>query len=197
MLEAVIQRMDEWRRLGLKEAPDGSRIIAHTPRDFPEAYLHRFFAPRPMKEWETYGLKLLPQIRELYSECNGLSIFGGALEIYGIRAHYRRDDSAQFQPYDLLLQDEEHRCSWHPLVKRSPERRVFFGSFSDGSGIYVEAQNPAVRRVLRGASNPVNEWPDVRSFLEAEFDRMSKLFTPSGYLLQKDLSTAPEPKRSK
>ena len=94
MLKSVLKRMDEWKRLGFKAASDGSQIIAHTPRDFPGAYLHSFFAPRSQKEWEHYGFKLPPPLREVYSECNGLSLFHGAVEIDGIRTHYKSDASA-------------------------------------------------------------------------------------------------------
>src|SRR5688572_17356978 len=108
MLESILKRIDEWKRLGYKDSADGSRLIAHTPRDFPDAYLHSYFAARSNKEWKMYGFELPPQLRELYSECNGLSIFSDAFSIYGIRDHYKRDASAQFQPFDLIEHDSEH-----------------------------------------------------------------------------------------
>lgn len=45
MLTYLEHRLREWEHLGVKTAADGSRVIAHTPRDFPQAYLHAVFAP--------------------------------------------------------------------------------------------------------------------------------------------------------
>jgi len=197
MLESILRRIDEWRRLGFKESPNGSRIVGHTPRDFPEAYLHTFFTPQSRKAWEEYGFRLPPPLQGLYSECNGLSLFHEALVIYGIRKHYNRDDSAQFQPFDLIDHNQEHRGAWHPLADYRSDRRVFFGSYSDGSGIYVEAESPKVHRVIRGKVNPSNEWAHVESFLQSEYDRISNLFTSEGYLLREDFCTAPDATRRK
>lgn len=197
MLESILKRIDAWKRLGFKESPEGSRIIGHTPRDFPEAYLHSIFAARTQQDWQAYGIKLPTSLKELYSECNGLSLFGGAIAIYGIRTSYRRDDSAQYQPFDLITHDQEHRLSWHALPGQAADERVYFGSYDDGSGIYVEAESPKVLRVICGALTPVNEWKSIKNFLEFEYDRISTLFTSDGYLLRDGLNTSPPANRPK
>ncbi len=46
MIKEILERMTEWERLGSKESQDGSKIIGRIPRDYPEAYLHGFFAPK-------------------------------------------------------------------------------------------------------------------------------------------------------
>ena len=178
MLEALLERMDEWRRLGCKESADDSRIIGHVPRDYPQAYLHRFFAPRPKSEWETYGFEPTGQFEQLYAECNGLSLFSGALCVYGIRSHYIRDESAQFQPFDLIHHHEEHLRVW-PNPNYSS---VFFGSYcQDGSGVYAETESPIVYRLIRGETKPANEWPDIKTLLESEYERIRKRFNLEGY----------------
>jgi hypothetical protein len=197
MLASLLKRIEAWTKLGCKESADGSRLVGHTPRDFPEAYLHRFFAPRSRTEWQAYGVNLPKSLQELYSECNGFSLFHGALETYGIRAHYKRYISAQFQPFDLITHDREHRNIWHPLPKQSPDQRVFFGGYGDGSGIFVVGESPSVYRVVRNKSAPSNEWTSIQNFLKSEFDRINKLFTPEGYLLRTNLRTAPDRKTGK
>jgi hypothetical protein len=192
MLESILKRIDAWKKLGFKESSDGSRIIGHTPRDFPGAYLHHFFAPRTPKEWQSYGVAPPGPLQHFYSECNGLSLFGDALALYGIRTSYRRDESAQYQPYDLIEHHREHCRVWHPRSNNKTDRRFFFGSYSDGSGIYIEAESPEIYRVRRGETAPCNEWPELKGFLESEYDRIHKLFTHDGYLSDKKLNTTPE-----
>jgi len=197
MLASLLKRIQAWNQLGCKESADGSRLVGHTPRDFPEAYLHRVFALRSRNEWQAYGMNLPKALRKLYSECNGLSLFHGALSIYGIRDHFKRDFSASFQPFNLITHDREHRSVWHPLPNQSLDQRIFFGGYGDGSGIFIVGEAPTVYRAVRGKSVPANEWASIQNFLELEFDRISKLFSAKGYLLRKNLRTAPERKVGK
>jgi hypothetical protein len=183
--------MEEWSRLGAKDSSDGSRIMGHIPKNFPEAYLHSFFAPLPLKNWKAY-LKLPSHLTELFSECNGLSLFFDCLSIYGIRQNYRRDLGAQFQPYDLKQHDHEHRTIFHPLSPAQIENRVFFGSYrQDGSGVFTAFDSPKVFRCLRNQNKPVNSWKHLEVFLKQEYDRLEVLHDKSGYLINKKKSTTP------
>ena len=191
MLELLREKIESWKRLGVKESTNGSCLFAHIPRDFPEAYLHTFFAPRLATDWGKYEINLTVPLRELYSECNGLSIFH-ALSIYGIRSHFRRDQSARFEPFDLMAHDKEHRTVWHPLPKGIADTRIFFGSYGwDGSGVCVMAESPKVYRILRKTSVPSNEWRDIKTFLDSEYERINKLFSSEGYLLIEGTPTVP------
>lgn len=191
MLKDIILKMSEWEHLGAKGDSRGSKIIAHVPRDFPAAYLHGFFAPVAASDWLKYGMTLPEQLNLLYSECNGLNFFLGKLVTYGLRQHYIRDLSAQFQPFDLKTHDEEHRNIHHKL-KGTKDNRVFFASYrEDGSGVYVNLDDEKAFRCLRGSSEPVNSWPNVKSFLESEFDRLASLHRADGYLRQEDCTTTP------
>lgn len=184
--------MMEWERLGFKEDNRGSKIIAHIPRNFPEAYLHKYFAPVGWSDWQRYGLVMPEQLVCLYKECNGLDFFLGKLSIYGLRQHFVRDLSAQFQPFDLKDHHKEHRTIYHPL-KGDQDNRIFFGSYlDDGSGVYVYLDSESVFRCLHGSSSPVNSWPNINNFLEIEFDRLASLHGDDGYLLEEDVDTTPE-----
>lgn len=195
MIQHILQRFGEWEHLGTRDDSSGSRLIAHTPRDYPEAYLHAFFAPITAAAWDTYGLPLPGQLQVLYRECNGLSLFAGSLSIYGIRAHYHRDLSAQFQPFDLASHHSECIRSFHPNAEQQFEEPIFFGSYSrDGSHVLTTPYSPKVFRLLRGNRVPVNSWPDLQTFLMAEYDRLDGHFTRSGYLRDKQLATTPDEK---
>ena len=190
MIEHILQRFHEWDHLGTKSADDGSRLVAHTPRDFPEAYLHAFFAPVSEDRWKACGLVLPPPLRQLYRECNGLSLFANSLALDGIRAHYKRDSSAQFQPFDLATHHEEYLLN-HP--KGLPEGAIFFGSYvREGSPIFMTPNDPQVHRVLRRSSRVVNSWPDLATFLATEYDRLDLLFSRAGYLIDPKTPTTPK-----
>ena len=193
MIEDILKRMTGWERLGTKESQDGSKIIGHIPRDYPEAYLHGFFAPKNDEEWRSYGMKLPEDLTLFYRKCNGLRIFLDSISIYGIRSNYNRDSSAQFQPFDLKSHNKEHRNVWHPFPEEVEDLRVFFGSYTwDGSGIYMRTNAPEVYRVLRGDSNPVNSWSNLGSFLIKEYERLDALYDLNGYRIDKNRPTIPE-----
>ena len=165
MFENLLDRMSEWQHLGQKSDQNGSRIIGHIPRDYPEAYLHGYYAPKSKYDWESYDLKLSQSLEPLYRFCNGLSLFLDCLSIFGIRSHYNRDLSAQFQPFDLKSHDKEHREIWHRLPKANTDTRVFFGSYSwDGSGIYATFDDFKIYRVKRDDYKPSNTWIDIETF---------------------------------
>jgi hypothetical protein len=173
-------------------AADGSRLIAHTPRDYPQAYLHSFYAPASESKWRAYGLPLPGQLQQLYGECNGLWIFAGSLSLYGIRAHYNRDDSAQFQPFDLAAHHSECLHSFQRSSPANTDGTVFFGGYrQDGSSVFTTPFAPQVHRVLPASSRVVNTWPDLATFLATEYDRLDRLFSRTGYLTTKGTPTTP------
>ena len=193
MIEHIVQRFHEWDHLGTKLADDGSCLFAHAPRDYPQAYLHSFFAPLPETAWQTYGLSLPGQLQQLYRECNGLSIFAGSISLYGIRAHYARDLSAQFQPFDLATHHSECIHSFHRGSPAESDEGIFFGGYvEDGSDVFTTPYSPQVHRVLRHSSRIVTSWPDLATFLATEYDRIDRLFTRSGYLASENTPTTPQ-----
>jgi hypothetical protein len=193
MLESILEKMSQWKKLGEKTDEACNRRIGHTPIKFPQAYLHTFFAPLPESSWIEYGLSLPEPLRKFYKECNGLHLFASNLSIYGIRTNYvRTSQSTLFQPFDLKDHDREHRSVYHKLAKGIQDSRLFFGSYEwDGSGVYMTQDSDAVFRCLRNEVEPVNEWKNIQMFLESEYSRLEGLFNDKGYLIDEDLCTAP------
>jgi hypothetical protein len=176
MLESLKLRIAEWRRLGRLTDVAGSEIVAHTPRDHPEAYLHAIFAAKKPREWACYFPNLPEPLEALFWECNGLTIFS-ELSLWGIRDHYVRNLSARFQPFDLLAHHEEKVCELHPS-----ERCVFFGSFfSSGVAVAISYESSRVFGYHPIEKEPIAAWSDIASFLAAEFDRLESLHDESGY----------------
>lgn len=164
MLESLIKKIDAGQSLGVKTAEDGSRIIAHTPQEYPQAYLHAFYSARTKSEWKKYQMELPAHLRELYEECNGLTLLGTSLSIYGMRSHFKRDDTAAFQPFDLSGHDRECRLANHPLTDIA-DHRVFFGGYSwDGSSVYVMQRTSEFTGVATGRQNQSLNGPASRSF---------------------------------
>ncbi len=189
LLTNIEHRLREWEHLGVKTSADGARLIAHTPRDFPQAYLHAVFAPAPASAWEGYGLRLPEHLQALYGCCNGLMLFG-ALTLWGVRAHYARDASAQFQPFDLTVHHTECIRTLHPLAAEKADHRVFFGNYSDdGAALYTLADSPRVYVVAPDTSEPFASWASVGEFLESEYDRLDQMFTRDGYQSDDEVST--------
>jgi hypothetical protein len=183
MLTRLRESLGLWSHLGTRESADGSQLIGHTPRDFPEAYLHRYFAALPASAWAGFPILLPAHLQDFYRACNGLSIFR-SLSLWGLRGHYTRNDSAQFQPFDLLTHHEEWCAAARSGGGVVRDGTIFFGSYSwDGSGIYVVGDQPQIHRSAKGSADPLNTWPDLTSFLAVEYDRLAKLFTPEGYAI--------------
>ncbi len=193
MISHLLKRLAEWEHLGTKEVETGSRLVALTPRDFPQAYLHSFFAPAPGSAWPAYGPGLTGQLRDLYSSCNGLCLFSGSLSLWGLRSQYVRDLCAQFQPFDLATHHSECIRVFHRLPDHQEDDRVFFGGYSeDGSAVFTQPTSLEIYRVQRHSHQFTNRWPDLPSFLRSEYDRLDMLFTRSGYLADESASTLPQ-----
>lgn len=188
----VLERLAEWEHLGTRESEAGSRLVALTPRNFPQAYLHSFFSPAPGSAWSAYGASLTGQLRDLYSSCNGLCLFAGSLSLWGLRNHHGRDPSAQFQPFDLVTHQGECTRVFHRLPDHQVDDRVFFGGYSeDGSAVFTRPTSLEVYRVPRHSHQFTNRWPDLPTFLHSEYDRIDALFTRAGYLADESASTLP------
>lgn len=188
----ILKRLAEWEHLGTRETDAGSRLIAHIPRDFPQAYLHRFLAPVPESAWLVDSPGLTGQLRDLYSICNGLSLFAGSLSLWWLRSHYTRDLPAQFQPFHLATHHRECIQTFHRLQEHQEEDRVFFGSYAeDGSAIFTRPSSLEIHRVARHSPQPANSWRDLQTFLTSEYDRLDNLFTRAGYQADESASTLP------
>ena len=164
--------------------------LARPNAAIPEAYLHSYFAPIKKRGWESYGVILPNQLKKLYKECNGLPIFS-CISIYGIRAHYNRDLSSQFQPFDLKMHSHEQKEFWHPLPDKDGDQRFFFGSHYDGSGLYLIGDKNEVYSVKRKNNIPYCSWPDLKTFFNEEYDRLDTLHNRDGYLIDKSKPIIP------
>lgn len=192
MLEQLIACIDEWQRLGVKSDASGSRLIAHTPRDYPDAYLHAVFSARSQADWNKYGISLPEELQQLYAECNGLMLFGTALSVFGVRSHHKRSADAAFQPFDLVDHDRELRAVTHRLSDSQQDDRVFFGGYDwDGSNVYIVPNDGRVFWCRDGSAQSELTWPSIAVFLQAEYDRILGLFDDVGYPKDDNVSTAP------
>lgn len=194
MLEPLLARIDRWEHLGVHRDKRGSRLVGHTPRDFPDAYLHTVVAPLKASDWKSYGVELPPHLKEVYSECNGLHLFGTSLCVYGIRSHFRRDASAAFEPFDLLRHSEESRTVHHPLKGNHADERVFFAGYDwDNSHAYTLPDDGTVYFCEAGSAEATVKWPSVMDYLLSEYDRIAKLYDEEGYPIDEMAPTTPSP----
>ena len=173
--------IDEWSRLGETPYPDGTRWIGHVPHVAPLAHLHHLFSPLEPEAIEDLehqlGLSLPRSFKGFLQLHNGMSVFSGYLNIYGLRRSWARTnivESAQ-QPYSILTYNIKTRPPKSPddalFVGSLGDKRDLAGLFSDGRiGIFERDTGAALDR----------SYPDLFGFILDEVKRTRVLFDDHG-----------------
>jgi hypothetical protein len=173
-----------------RKLANNTQLIGHVPHVAPEAFLHLIFPPLTQKDVEymenQLGKEIPVSLKTFYIHHNGISLFSGALSIYGLRENYDRTGDNVWQPFDLLVTN----------TFESPEgfkpNHILIGGFrEDGSRLYVDNLTGKIYRRSRTSSKPLNEWSSFDEMLLSETIRLSKLFDKKGKLLGDIKSTLP------
>ena len=190
-LAAVFRVIAAAEPLGTRTTGAGARLIGHVPHVAPEAYLHTTFAsladPQISALEAAIGRPIPASYRELLGVTNGLSLFSGSLNVYGLRASYTRVGDAAWQPFSAIEPNTLER------PRGLPREAVIVGGYSgDGSLVYVRADD-SVARCDRDVATSLNEWPHLFTMLATEAERFVHHFDAQGRPMDGDDWWTPPP----
>ncbi len=178
----VLARLEIWKGLGQRTTQSGAEQIARVPHVAPMAWFHDVFAPITAEE-QAALLQALPAystsaLRDIHRAFNGIDLFSSNFFLYGRRANYVRSVD-NVLPWDLIgHQRRDHLPGGALLVggNNALDTGANFIELADGTVIAVGEKN---------WDQPLFEWPNLRTCLLAELDRLSFLFDKEGRPIDK------------
>jgi len=188
--DELLNLIDKYKRLGIHELSNGTKLIGHVPHIGPDAYLHIIFpglsGDEITKIEEEIQRPLPTPLKEFLVYSNGIDLFSGAFSISGYRNNYVRTGDESIQPFSITTPNVEER------LNDAPHEAVFFGFYDwDGSSTWMVPSDQKVYRCSIESAEPISDWKDLGSMLISETKRLSTLFDEKGRLLNENISTAP------
>lgn len=189
-LQNTIRIMESYNHLGTKTLEIGTRLIGHVPHVAPEAWLHIIFAPLTLSDIRRIEAEIETSLPDVFSFflllCNGLSLFSGNLDIYGLRKSFVRTGDAAWQPFSITTVNTIER------PRKAKPSFVFIGGYSnDGSLLYIDKDDLQVYRCKQRSTKPLNQWANFETMLEEEAKRLTLLFDDMGRKLTTNQPTTP------
>lgn len=179
----VLSTLETAGATGEKTLKNRVKLIGNISQVGPEAYFHIIFPELNNAEIakieNTLGTELPVQYVEFLRKANGAILFGGNFSLYGLRTSFVREGEESYQPFSIET----------PNIKERPKDAlsdwIIIGGYrQDGSRLYIDKNSGMVYRSERTrASHQLNSWKDFWSMLDAEVDRMSKLFDVSNQII--------------
>ena len=158
---------------GEQRLPDGTWLVSPAPEIAPKAWHHIMFAP-PLSRAEIEDMesslhsRLPTGLEHLYSQCNGLSLFGRMVSIWGRRTTWERSVEKAWQPFDLV-----HHNQAAERPKASPYSLVYFGSTDKGENwVFFDAADNSIGKTPRASFKREGSWPDFNTWFLEELSRI-------------------------
>jgi hypothetical protein len=176
----LVELIEAYRDLGYERTSDGALLYGHVPHVAPFAWLHELYPGLSPAEMDALAERIQRPIPPDYawwlSRTNGMTLFSGALNFYGlVRVASRSVDNRQ--PHDLFNEGEVQRR----VLKAAPETFFFAGTgVGEGSRFYLDTKTGAVHRCARDSATPLQSWPSIAGVISLETPRLAKLFDKSG-----------------
>ncbi|MDQ0202303.1 SMI1/KNR4 family protein [Neobacillus ginsengisoli] len=190
-INETLSVLGKWKEKGYRELKNGTEIICHVPKNGPEAWLHKIYAPLPEEainvlERNVVTKKVPLVLKEFYRKMNGINLFSDVFCVFGVRTSYVRTGDESIQPYDLITPNLERHIE-------CPKSWLIFGSYSwDGSEVVMdtaELEYPKVFRIERWTTNILQEWDSFSDWLNSETFRVQTLFDENGYRIDRSIPT--------
>jgi hypothetical protein len=175
-------------RLGHTRFEDGTEVYGYWPAKPGESALdaeyrvawlrHIFFpalAPDELATLEQLVGRPLPDALSAWlTRCsNGLSVFSGEVDVYGLQ---RKIDRAALAPHVFNLAVE--RIGKTP---RGASKHVFvFGSWGDAEPLYIDERDGTVHASSSDDPAPIRSWNSIGAMLLAEMQRAIAWFDHEG-----------------
>jgi len=190
-LAEVFKAVQEAAAFGTATSENGAHLYGHVPHVAPQAWLHIIYPALNDEELadleSTLRRPVPPEYRQLLKVTNGLTLFSGAVDLYGRRRDYSRRPSIRL-PFDLSDPNVHER----PRVA-DPTWFLFAFYDEDGSEAYID---PADHRVYRGSRDMtmprLNQWASLDDFLIGEVRRLALHFDERGRQLDPSHPTTPD-----
>ena len=129
----------------------------------------------------------LPEtLKAFYMTVNGLALFGGAINLYGLRKDRARTVLATIQqPFDIGM---PNNTGFVYHIKGV----IYIGSYQcDGSLIGYNTADGSIFRQMKTDKKVLNEWTDLDTFISNEYDRLATLIDEEGNDMEGATSTVP------
>ena len=176
---------------GSETSENGALMYGHVPHVAPLAWLHIVYPGLDDQALAALEISLrcpIPlEYRQLLKVTNGLSLFSGALDLYGRRTDYSRRFSIRL-PFDLSDPNV------HERPRAADPAWFMFGFYNeDGSKAYIDPGDGRVYRGSRDMTKPrLNNWVSLDEFLISEVQRLQAHFDDRGRQLNLSRPTTPE-----
>ncbi len=178
-VRTVLDTFERRRRTGYQLQKNGTQLAGHLPWIAPKAYLHEL--PSGIKEKAIKRMQLelgrdLPlEIKDLYLQFNGFSMFHGAINLFG--SVYDQEFSIdQRLPFSLL--------NGNYALKVPPETTsniLYIGSYGiDSSLVYHDALTGNVHRTGRLRLEELASWKSISDWICVELPRLEVFYSPDG-----------------
>lgn len=110
---------EDWRALGHRKLDTGAELIGRVPDADTFAWLHVLYPPLGsdlLLQLEAELGRALPRdLRALYRVHGGMTLFGGAFDVFCLHSAYVHEGAAALQPKDLVqLNHELDMLGWKP-----------------------------------------------------------------------------------
>lgn len=190
-LAEVFKVVEKAAGFGTATSENGAHMYGHVPHVAPQAWFHVIYPALDDQELADVEISLRrpipPEYRQLLRVTNGLTLFSGAIDLFGRRRDYSRKPSIRL-PFDLSDPNVHER-------PRAADATWFLFAFydEDGSEAYIDSADHRVYRGSRDMTKPrLNQWASLDDFLISEVGRLAVLFDERGRQLKPTHPTTPD-----
>ncbi len=186
----IVRVVEAAASFGTLVTPGGAKLYGRCPHVAPQAWFHVLFEPLDGKGVRTIENdigKPLPPVMKDFFRCNGLSLFSGAIALYGLRTSWKRTGDDVWFPFHIVGPNTVEKPR-----DAKPEHLFIGGYRQDGSHLVFDETTKCIHRRTRKSPTPLNEWPDFWTMLKTEVSRLSSMFDEIGKKKEPKRPTTPD-----
>lgn len=143
------------------------------------SYLHELCKKLDMKMYDnfekSFGIKLLPELKEFYKEYNGCRLFLSSINIFGLG--YKESFPLDFAINDLNAHSD------YDFTEEESKDIVIFGSVGDLDLFYKQSElnNPKIYLTAKRNKKPIQIFDTIKSMFEYYFKILYQEYNNEGY----------------
>ena len=172
----LVDRLARWEHLGLTVCDSGTRLYGAQSEETPWlGWLHTVCCPVEKSRLDAFAdenpFQKAFRYPDQWEEFNGAYLFRLALCLYGLRMGNPLD-----WPYDIVSQN----VGYDDLTSRYDGLIIGGANMGRRSYHYIETRRGEVLAIDQDTSDQVFVWPDYKTFVTSEIDRLNRLFDKDG-----------------